>query len=65
MTVSDLLKQPYNKSDNIMDNKKLDRKLLIAHDVFIADWRADGVSVQKTKPLRKRSVTVKSVDNNV
>ncbi len=25
-----------------MDTKKLDRKLVITHVFFIADWRADG-----------------------
>ena len=27
-----------------MDNKKLDRKLVITHDVFIVDWRLNRVA---------------------
>ena len=32
-----------------MDSKKLDRKLVIMHNVFIADWCADGA----LKPICK------------
>ncbi len=51
--VSDIHDHFYNVRNNLcwttmnlvypcMDNKKLDRKLVITHDVFIADRRADS-----------------------